>query len=161
MFRLIRWSQDAEVLSDVLSDGSYKVHVLLATSVIDNGVSIVDQSVSNFVISGFEAIQAIQQVGRIRLQSPEQTVRLFVCRYTAEFFNRKRHSFHMKRNALRILQFGNQERIIEYLLEYYMTELDDNIRRLKEDEDGYIKKFLTWFGLFYNFQEKAVVELRM
>ena len=42
-----------------------------------------------------------------------------------------------------------------------MTELDDNIRRLKEDEDGYIKKFLTWFGLFYNFQEKAVVELRM
>lgn len=142
------------------------------------------------MISGFEAIQAIQQVGRIRLQSPEQTVRLFVCRYTAEFFNRKRHSFHMKRNALRILQFGNQERIIEYLLEndgqyirdlairslsghfycnyfaeysleYYMTELDDNIRRLKEDEDGYIKKFLTWFGLFYNFQEKAVVELRM
>ena len=100
-------------------------------------------------------------MGRIRLQSPEQTVRLFVCRYTAEFFNRKRHSFHMKRNALRILQFGNQERIIEYLLEYYMTELDDNIRRLKEDEDGYIKKFLTWFGLFYNFQEKAVVELRM
>lgn len=76
---------DAQVLSDVLFDGSYKVHVLLATSVIDNGVSIVDQSVSNLVISGFEAIQAIQQVGRIRLQSPEKTVRLFVCRYRRIF----------------------------------------------------------------------------
>ena len=25
---------------------------------------------------------------------------------------------------------------------------------------GYIKKSLTWFRLFYNFQERAVVELR-
>ncbi|WP_166434151.1 hypothetical protein [Enterocloster clostridioformis] len=105
-------------------------------------------------------------------------------------FNRKRHSFHMKRNALRIPQSGNQERIIAYFLENdgqyirdlairslsehfycnyfavyslesYITELDDNIRRWKEDEAGYIKKSLTWFRLFYNFQERDVVELRM
>ena len=105
-------------------------------------------------------------------------------------FNRKRHSFHMKRNALRIPQSGNQESIIAYFLENdgqyirdlairslsehfycnyfavyslesYITELDDNIRRLKEDEADYIKKSLTWFRLFYNFQERAVVELRM
>lgn len=85
------------------------------------------------MISGFEAIQAIQQVGRIRLQSPEKTVRLFVCRYTAEFFNRKRHSFHMKRNALRIPQSGNQERIIAYFLEndgQYIRDLA--IRSLSE-----------------------------
>ena len=113
-----------------------------------------------------------------------------MCSSDLRIFNRKRHSFHMKRNALRIPQSGNQERIIAYFLENdgqyirdlairslsehfycnyfavyslesYITELDDNIRRWKEDEAGYIKKSLTWFRLFYNFQERDVVELRM
>ncbi len=179
---------DAEALSNVLSEGSYKVHVMLATPVIDNGVSIVDQSVSNLVLSGFEEIQGIQQVGRIRLQSHEQTVRLFVCRHSAEFFNRKRHSLHMKRYALRIIQSGDQGRIGDYLfehggqyvgdlavrspsgkfycnyfaessLEYYITELADNIQRLKEDEDGFVKKVLTWFGLTYH-QEDDLMRQR-
>ena len=48
-------------------------------------------------------------------------------------FNRKRHSFHMKRNALRIPQSGNQERIIAYFLEndgQYIRDLA--IRSLSE-----------------------------
>ncbi|MBT9812729.1 hypothetical protein GPL26_24330 [Enterocloster citroniae] len=171
-------ADDMEVLSGVLSEGIYDVHVLLATPVLDNGVSIVDPSVSNLVISGYEAIQGIQQVGRIRLQSPGQTVRLFVCRYSAEYFNRKRHSFHMKRKTLSILKSGDQGRLVDHLMEdggqyvkdlavrgpkggfyynyfaegalgYFINELDDNIRRLKEDEDGFIKKALAWYGLMY------------
>ncbi|WP_125141641.1 DEAD/DEAH box helicase [Clostridium transplantifaecale] len=170
---------DQKELENVLLKGRFSTQVLLATDVIDNGVSLLDKNLMHLVISGFEAIRAVQQAGRIRVKSRETRIELLIVRHSAEYFNRKRFSYTKKLMAYKVFSSGNEERIFNYLmefgnkeitglfyqgidgknrpnffagraLEYFSTELTDNIERIRKDPDGYIEKVLRWFGLSYN-----------
>ena len=46
--------------------------ILISTSVIDNGVSIIDKSVKNIVIISFDKISFLQKLGRKRLDENEK-----------------------------------------------------------------------------------------
>lgn len=166
--------EDRDEMSLILQKGRFCSHVLLATSVIDNGVSITDRQVTHLVTTGYELIQAVQQAGRIRVKGRKQKVELFVCRHTAEYFNRCQYQIREKLRICGIFESPDREKRIEYLvhkkdnllqdvvsqgmgsdwcvnplarlaLEYFLAELDDNKSRLQNDPNGFVTKALGWF----------------
>lgn len=171
--------EDEYELSQIIQHQKFSVEVLLATPVIYNGITIVDRKVENIVISGFEKIQAIQQVGRLRIKNRAQRVNLFICRHSAAYYNGKRFYLEIRRKAYEIFNSGNDCKIEEYLitygnealqgivykgedgkmhvnpfaknaLDYYLDELSDNIRLISNGTDLLIQKVLGWFDLEYN-----------
>lgn len=171
--------EDEQERDSILKRGMFDVQVLLATSVVDNGISIIDKNVTHIVISGYEQIQAIQQAGRVRWKGKREPIELYICRHTAEYFNRKRFRLKEKLYAYEVIARGNETQIVDFLvnkgnesmsgiaykgaggkwqvndftekaLEYFSNELSENIALLKEGKDGYVGKVLGWFGLSYN-----------
>lgn len=172
-------ADDQREFDSILLNGRFSTQVLLATDVIDNGVSILDKTLSHLVISGFEEIRAVQQAGRIRVKNRKQRVQLFIPRYSAEALNKKRFLYTKKLRAYRVFASEDEEKIKSYLiqfgneelggivyqgkngswyandfagkaLEYFIGELSDNLARLRESPDGYIQKTLGWFELSYD-----------
>lgn len=171
--------EDEEERKNILAKGRFDVHVLLTTAVLDNGVSIIDNQVTHIVLSGFEVIQAIQQAGRVRWKGKRPPIDLYICRHTAEFFNRRRFGLKEKLYAYQVIARGDESQIINFLinkgnaslsgiahkgvggklyvnnfagkaLEYFIDELSENIALLQAGRDGYVEKVLGWFGLSYN-----------
>lgn len=169
---------DERELNLIMKQGRFQVQILLATPVIDNGVSITDGSVTHLVISGYEVIQAVQQAGRLRVKNRKSPLELYICRHSIGFFNRRMYPLREKMKAVRLLKQGDEQVIAKYLfdkgnaainglayigrdgrlylnplaeeaLEYSLEELRENIKALNADPDGYIKRVLSWFGLFY------------
>lgn len=171
--------EDEQERDSILKRGMFDVQVLLATSVVDNGVSIIDKNLTHIVISGYEQIQAIQQAGRIRWKGKRPPIDLYICRHTAEFFNRKRFTLKEKLYTYQVIARGDESQIVDFLikkgntsmsgiaykgvggkwyvndfagkaLEYFVNELSENIALLKENQNRYVDKVLNWFGLSYN-----------
>lgn len=171
--------EDIQQREWILKKGKFDVEVLLATSVVDNGVSIADRQVTHLVIAGYEAIQAVQQAGRIRIRSCKRKIELYICNHTAEYFNRRLFSFKKRLRLAEIFETGDEKKIVDYLikngndgaellvyknhgqnwhlnslataaLEYVCKELQDDIRLTKSGPDGYVKKVLGWFDLPYD-----------
>lgn len=176
---------DRAEMSLILKKGRFNVQVLLATPVLDNGVSIIDRHVTHLVTTGYELIQAVQQAGRIRVKGKKQKVELYICRHTAEYFSRCEYQLREKLRICRIFENPNKEKRLEYLihkqgnllldvlskdaggnwhvnqlarpaLEYFMSELEDNKNRLQNDPEGFVVKALGWFGLSYDASEDLV-----
>ncbi|WP_164516774.1 DEAD/DEAH box helicase family protein [Clostridium transplantifaecale] len=168
----VEWQQ-------LLKEGKFSVQVLLATAVIDNGVSITDNQVTNLVISGYEGITAVQQAGRVRIKKKGKTVKLFICRHSADYFNKKRFALQNRLRAFHVFDSGTEWEREEYLLrwgndsvsgmlnkgmggkhyvnplagkalEYFIEELSENIALIAQGGDSYVKKILNLFGIEYN-----------
>lgn len=172
-------NEDNEELEEIVNFGRFKCRVLLTTPVMDNGISIKDKEVTHVVISGFEAIQAIQQAGRIRVKNNKCKIELFICRHSAEFFNRRRFQLRKKRKVICTFLYGDEWEIKSALIQngndglgqilfqgpvgewqvnplaltavdYYILELSQNMKLAQADSDGYIERALSWFGLACN-----------
>ena len=170
---------DKEEMSSILQKSKFSSQVLLATPVLDNGVSIIDRQVTHLVITGYELIQAVQQAGRIRVKGKKQKIELYICRHTAEYFNRCQYQLREKLRICRLFDSSNEEERNEYLmhkcdnllfdvlskdiggnwhvnqlarpaLEYFMSELEENKNLLREDPNGFVLKILDFFGLSYD-----------
>lgn len=84
--------QDAtNVVRKIIEHGKLKVKVLITTSVLDNGVNILDHNLDNLVLMTFDDIDAIQMIGRKRLRDGER-LNLYLPYGTAKFFSRQLRS---------------------------------------------------------------------
>lgn len=84
--------QDAtNVVRKITEQGKLKVKVLITTSVLDNGVNILDHNLANLVLMTFDDIDAIQMIGRKRLRDGER-LNLYLPYGTAKFFSRQLRS---------------------------------------------------------------------
>lgn len=180
-------SDDEQEYERLLKFGKFETQVLLATSVIDNGVSIVDDTVTHIVLSGFEMIQAVQQAGRIRFKGKRPPIELYICRHTIAYFTQKRFSYVKKMRVFKLFYHRNKKEIEDYFekegneyvkeiayrgsdnkwnvnmlarkaLQYYIDELSENGTLIKQDSEGYIKKVLSWFYLSYNPENDLLVQ---
>lgn len=171
--------EDTEEMGWILKKGKFNVQVMLATSVLDNGISITDNTVTHLVIAGYEQIQMVQQAGRLRTRSRKRRIKLYICNHTAEYFNRRLYSFKKRLWLAEVFETGDKGKILDYLirngnegvglmvckdysqewhfnslvvaaLEYVCKELQNDIRLAKSGPDGYVKKVLSWFDLPYN-----------
>lgn len=182
-------SDDEQEYEMLIKRGKFDVQVLLATSVVDNGVSIVDDTVTHVVLSGFEMIQAVQQAGRVRFKGKRPPVELYICRHTAEYFNRKLYTYKRKLRVYELFKHQNKKKIEDYFeesgneyvkeiayrgsdnewyvnafaekaLKYYVDELTDDCALIEQSPDGYIKKVLSWFGLSYDPEDDLLIKKR-
>ena len=69
----------------------FDCRVLVATSVLDNGVSIIDDTLKNIVVDTTDKVQLIQMLGRKRLADGEQ-INLYVANKTADDIKSYIHS---------------------------------------------------------------------
>lgn len=169
---------DERQMQFIREHGKFQVQVLLATTVIDNGISIIDPLVKNIVPCGYEEIGVVQQAGRVRVKNRGEKIRLFLCRHSVDFFNKKKFRLENQLRAYRVFAEGDESKVKNYLmaygnemltgtvyktggewhvnklteiaLEYYVKEIQDNILRIRQGEDGYICKLLDFFDLSYN-----------
>lgn len=79
------------VVQKIIEQGKLKVKVLITTSVLDNGVNILDHNLANLVLMTFDDIDAIQMIGRKRLRDGER-LNLYLPYGTAKFFSRQLRS---------------------------------------------------------------------
>lgn len=170
---------DMREMEEILGKNKFKADILLATPVLDNGVSIVDTAVTHVVISGFEVIQAVQQAGRIRVRKSRKPISLYIFRRSAEYFNRRAYQLREKMQIIRAFSQNNQMKILDYVMKngnegcmqvlyqdaagewrlnplaepaakYFLEELMEYKSLLQSDLDGGVKKVLSWFDLPYN-----------
>lgn len=167
---------ETEVLDEIRKTEKFSADVLLATPVIDNGVSIKDEMVCNIVLSGTEEISAVQQAGRIRVLD-NQNIKLWIRERRKEFFcNRilKRTSekeflsaFDLSSSKEKVkmlldcemrdisnflLPVGDTNRVNSLAveaLEYYIAEDKKCYESLKKGRDAYFSRILGFFGLEY------------
>lgn len=79
------------VVQGIIEQGKLKVKVLITTSVLDNGINIIDHNLTNLVLMTFDDTDAIQMIGRKRLRDGER-LNLYLPYGTAKFFSRQLRS---------------------------------------------------------------------
>lgn len=73
---------NVEVYNQIVEKQTYKPRILVATAVIDNGISLKDSEIRHVAIFVPHPISFIQMLGRIRIQK-KQKITLYVPRYSA------------------------------------------------------------------------------
>lgn len=155
----------------------FDCRVLVATSVLDNGVSIIDDTLKNIVVDTTDKVQLIQMLGRKRLADGEQ-INLYVANKTAydirsyiqsndEALRNIDASYGDVRtfeNSLLSDEFAGRElfkyspefgkHIASDYTKYYIKRRGDEYVRLKSelnrDEDAFAKLVCSWLNIGFN-----------
>ncbi|MEY8393101.1 DEAD/DEAH box helicase family protein [Lachnospiraceae bacterium 45-W7] len=77
-----------KVMQGIFEQGKLKAKVLITTSVLDNGINILDPKLSNLVLMTFDDTDAIQMIGRKRLRN-EERLNLYLPYGTQKFFSKQ------------------------------------------------------------------------
>ena len=72
-----------EIYNKLIEKESFDSDVLIATSLLNNGVNVSDEKVKNIVIEVFERTEFIQMLGRVRVKSGN-SINLYIREYTTE-----------------------------------------------------------------------------
>ena len=79
----IRDKKAREVYDKLIEEEIFKYDVLIATSLLNNGINVSDEKVKNIVIDVFERTEFIQMLGRVRVKSGN-SINLYIREYTNE-----------------------------------------------------------------------------
>lgn len=77
----------SEIWRKLINTGVFPCKILVATSVLDNGFSIKDDNVKNIVICTDDKVEFIQELGRRRILSEQDSVELYIRRVTPMSLN--------------------------------------------------------------------------
>jgi len=98
--------------------------VLIATSVIDNGVNL--RNVQNVVVSDVSIVKCVQMLGRARAERNER-ITLYIKRFDEKHLKKRIDQLENQRNAYyrhdRVR--GNRNEELRFLDEYYNSKFDD------------------------------------
>lgn len=85
------------------------IDVLITTSVLENGVSFTDETITHLYICGTEYISAVQQAGRVRV-SPGSPQRIYLCfaRREIAFFRNKIYLWEKAVQELSRIQYESK-----------------------------------------------------
>lgn len=72
-----------EIYDKLIEKESFDSDVLIATSLLNNGINVSDEKVKNIVIDVFERTEFIQMLGRVRVKSGNR-INLYIREYTNE-----------------------------------------------------------------------------
>lgn len=155
----------------------FDCRVLVATSVLDNGINIIDDELKNIVIDSTDEIQLLQMLGRKRIADGEH-VNLFIKNKTAEnltdycdycekiisslvaslgevesFENMLNDDDFCGREFFKYNAFFHRHLPADYSLHYMKIKSDDLIKLrsdLIRDKDAFAKKVCGWIGIQFD-----------
>lgn len=81
--------ETVQVVDDIVKSKTFSAKILIATSVLDNGVSLVDSSIKNIVISIDNEVEFIQMLGRLRCKSEEDKKILYIGTQPLKLFSNR------------------------------------------------------------------------
>ena len=149
---------------------------LLTTEVLDNGVNIIDESVSHLLTSGTEIISVLQQIGRVRIKPSGGHLTLLLPDRSRKFFSVRWMLANKKLKAFKTFKHADEKKLIEmgisgslqdiekclyknelthsYKLSplsevawaYYANEYREMMDRLKTDDKAWVKQVYTWLN---------------
>lgn len=83
--------ESADVVDSLVQDSRFSADVLLATSVLDVGVNIEDDSVSVIILDTFNRTSFLQMLGRVRVK-PEQDITVYIFKRNVRYFKNRKES---------------------------------------------------------------------
>ena len=178
--------ENEKVKNEIVETSQFNCKVLITTSVLDNGVNIKDDKLTNIVIESFDSITFIQELGRKRMtlnnvssinlyipmrNSSNFTLRIKNIQKEVELIDlfRKDKAKFKKLTDYNISKLGNAFYFdecdnLKVNLIYYARCLKDinkftNYSKLLEDDKWFfIKEQLSWLGLEDTFSVSNLVE---
>ena len=178
--------KEGTIMEEIIRDNKFSAKVLVATKVIDNGVSLHDGKIKNILLETTDETDFIQMLGRRRNQEEdEEPLNLFIPRMDVKYFNGQLYQNIIPTlNALEqpteyllkgILQDQNVGQICKKYFDVVggklilnpiaYDSLKDKRRfyqnlcdLLKEDENAFVKVQMKWLG--YNEMPADVIWLR-
>lgn len=148
-----------KVWSTLISESKIEESVLISTSVIQNGVNIVDDNVRNIAIFCTDRTSFIQELGRKRLKKDE-TVNLWVWVPSLTYFNKliKKMQWHLiiannlKLRATNVVQYANAVKSLwdkHSLISYHALYYVDNQGNFCVNQYAY-ETLLLQFDFIYH-----------
>lgn len=95
-------SPDRETLEDIEVNERFKQDSLISTKVLENGVSIVDDSIENIIIEEFDPVTFVQMLGRVRVNRKKpRNITVWVPNYTKADLNQFCNQLHVKLTTIK------------------------------------------------------------
>lgn len=178
----------ASIVKSLTSQGKFSQKILLATSVLDVGVSIVDAEVRSVVLDAYDRETFLQMLGRIRMEDSGQRLNVYIFARKAENYrNLIEKQLVPQLNFMEKIAREKEEfkpaKIVEMMLNQplspsvytqttaILSNCLTNIRLndlylsyldfeegLQKDSGYAIKKQLSWLGLEDTFSEENYVD---
>lgn len=128
-------NKQSEVMQQITTDKEFSAKALIATKVLDVGVSIHDHTLLNIVMNSADEGEFTQMLGRRRIGNPEEIVNIYIPRRNAKYFGTIRRKQIMPK--LEFLKLHPSE-IIEEIHESKLAY--DYFRQLCDVKNGKIQK---------------------
>lgn len=109
-----------QIIDEIVNDRTFSPKILIATSVLDNGVSLRDSTLKNVVIIADNEVEFIQMLGRIRQDGDEDKKNLYICSQEVQLFSNRYQSI-MK--------------VKRYMDELYIHYLSNEIKKISNSTD--------------------------
>lgn len=122
-----------DCFSNIVTDEQYKERVLITTSVLDNGINLKDSSIKNIIIYADNLESFIQMLGRVRITSSAQKIKVYIKDYETKTFEYRIKKYKEIVDAAEYLSiFGNEKFLYNY---YNNTESFAIARRISYIDD--------------------------
>ena len=129
------YNKQSEVMQQITTDKKFSAKALIATKVLDVGVSIHDHTLLKIVMNSADEGEFTQMLGRRRIGNPEEIVNIYIPRRNAKYFGTIRRKQIMPK--LEFLKLHPSE-IIEEIHDSKLAY--DYFRQLCDVQNGKIQK---------------------
>lgn len=176
-------NRENDTITEIIHKGKFSCKVLVATKLLDNGVSLKDSQLKNIVIDTISQTEFIQMLGRKRRLDVNDTVILYIPKKskktfqgylspemleTYELLEKDFSSTEVMAKMLCDEKFGSKVRRFFTLekgqlvknplaMEYYERQkrlVDKMITEFASDEFAFVKEQLSWIDMEDTFDEK-------
>lgn len=143
-------TKDNEELESLINHSKFNKKVLIATKVLDNGINIADEKLTNIVIMAWDEITFIQMLGRKRIDIENaQTVNLYIpIRFKKSFMSKLKQCEYergeVKLHRTNISEFNKKyDRNLKKISKMEYLFYKDNNKGWKVNFMGLVKLYQT------------------
>lgn len=175
--------RENDTIAEIIHEGKFSCKVLVATKLLDNGVSLKDFHLKNIIIDTISRTEFVQMLGRKRSLDLNDTVRLYIPKKSKKTFQGYLSPEMLETYDLVEKDFASNEMIAKMLcdekfyskvrrfftlengqliknplaMEYYDRQrqlVNKMITEFASDEFAFIKEQLSWIDMEDTFDEK-------
>lgn len=126
---------------ELIMTGKFSSKVLISTSVLDNGVSFKDPSIKNIVLMTDDRTEFLQELGRRRILSDDETVNVYIQKVTKKSLAIRRENYESFKEVFERMYGGLRTPTSEYI----RGNVGETVLRLLNSQDDRGRKCLRLF----------------
>lgn len=180
---------DCLAMREIIENEKFSCRVLIATKILDNGITIKDRDLNHIVIDTISRVEFLQMAGRKRFVDNEDMANLYIPKKDVRYFTGYLHTnlnqlmavlnknwldeeiaeqlLHDEENAKLIKTFfcWDNGKFVKNPLaeEYYSMKkrfLVNMVDKMKKDPYAFVKQQLRWLGISESFSEDNALIFR-